>query len=97
MSATIVSLHSQADDGSGRFAESLLDFIAREKLVTTYAVSTRFGGDVREAKRQLDKLRKSGLIEAERAVIEWGAINAWRITEAGRAALEQQQQKGEKL
>lgn len=87
MSAKIISLGSQADDGSSRFAESLLDFIAREKLVTTYAVSTRFGGDVREAKRELDKLRKAGLIESERAVIEWGAINAWRVTEAGRAMI----------
>ena len=87
MSAEIINLHNAADDGSGLFAESLLAFIAREGAVTTYAVSTRFGGDTREAKRELDKLRKAGLIEATREIIDWGAINGWRITDAGRASL----------
>lgn len=90
MGAKIVSLRNAADDGSGLFAESLLAFVAREKCVTTHAVSARFGGDTREAKRKLDALRKAGLIEAERVTIDWGAINAWRITEAGVAALNQE-------
>lgn len=89
--AKIISLGNAADDGSGLFAESLLQFVAREKGVTTYAVSARFGGDVRDAKRQLDALRKQGLIEAERTVIDWGACNSWRVTDAGRAALGDQQ------
>jgi DNA-binding MarR family transcriptional regulator len=69
------------------FSESLLAFIGRTGGALTPAIAARFGWDMRDAKRELDKLRDRGLIECEREIIDWGAANMWRLTDVGRAEL----------
>lgn len=59
--------------------ETVLEFIAREGAVTTYAVATRFGWDMRRALDELNKLHRQGAVTKHLEPTHYCRMNGWRI------------------
>lgn len=60
------------------FSESILDFVRREGPVTTAAVSYRFGMiDIRDARKALKALEKSGEVRSRREKFDYCAMSVW--------------------
>jgi Mn-dependent DtxR family transcriptional regulator len=64
------------------FEETIVNFIRREGVVSTASVACRFGLDMRDARRELNRLHKGGLITSQREIFDYAAMNGWQIAEA---------------
>lgn len=60
--------------------ETILEFIHREGSVTTMSVAARFGLDMQDARKALNKLRREGVIESRRYLTDYCAMNGWRVS-----------------
>jgi hypothetical protein len=66
-----------------------LQFIGREKAVSTASFQYRFGFyDIRDARKVLNDLCALGLVSKEREIFDIGAMNGWRLTDKGRAIVD---------
>ena len=64
------------------FEETFVDFIRREGAVSAASVACRFGLDMRDARRELNRLHKGGLITAQSEIFGYAVMNGRRIAEA---------------
>lgn len=65
-------------------AETVLEFMSREGAVSTWSLSTRFGLDMMDTRKMMNRLRRQGLVESRREIFDYCAMNGWRLTEKGR-------------
>jgi len=85
MSATVVRLTGRKE---GVQDETILEFVAREKAVSTYSVGCRFGLYITDARKQLKRLEAEGLVQSRREIFDYCAMYGWSVTEKGKLRLE---------